>query len=188
MDGGGDQNMRGIFLHILADALGSVGVVVSSILIKYFGWHVADPLCSLMISVLILLSVVPLIQDTGRILLQQVPPNKTSAFASALLEIARMDSVQNISEPHFWSVRSGVHVGTLHVTVGKHTTSDRQHVLLTNIVHKLQQVGAKYTAVQIRRSGHSIEQQNDANDVYTMSRRRDVGGTVGNNVVVVETV
>ena len=68
-----DQNMRGIFLHVLADALGSVGVVISSILIRYFGWSITDPICSLMISVLILMSVFPLIQDTSWILLQHTP-------------------------------------------------------------------------------------------------------------------
>lgn len=43
----------GVFLHILADTLGSVGVIISSLLIYYFGWMIADPLCSMFIAVLV---------------------------------------------------------------------------------------------------------------------------------------
>jgi len=43
----------GVFLHILADTLGSVGVIISSFLIHQFGWMIADPICSLFIAILI---------------------------------------------------------------------------------------------------------------------------------------
>lgn len=56
-----NANMYGIYLHILADALGSVGVIVSSFLVKYYDMQIADPICSLLISALIVASVVPLI-------------------------------------------------------------------------------------------------------------------------------
>ena len=148
-----DQNMRGIFLHILADALGSVGVVISSAAIKYFGWYMADPICSLMISVLILMSVVPLIQDTSKILLQQIPDNKAATFASTLVDISRFKSVEKITDPHFWSVRGGLFVTTLHVTVDPTTTSARQQQLLNEIVHKLKSIGANHTTVQITKRG-----------------------------------
>ena len=64
----------GVFLHVLADTLGSVGVIISSILIEQFGWYIADPICSVFISVLIFLSVIPLLRDSLRILLQSTPP------------------------------------------------------------------------------------------------------------------
>lgn len=67
----GDQNMHGIFLHVLADTLGSVGVIISSLMVKYWGWHLADPICSLFISILILLSVAPLAKDSAMVLLQR---------------------------------------------------------------------------------------------------------------------
>ena len=43
----------GVFLHILADTLGSVGVIISSLLIEWYHWHIADPLCSILIAALI---------------------------------------------------------------------------------------------------------------------------------------
>ena len=57
-----NENMYGIYLHILADALGSVGVIISSILVKYYDLQIADPICSSIISVLIFASVIPLIK------------------------------------------------------------------------------------------------------------------------------
>ena len=45
----------GIFLHILADTLGSVGVIISSVLIERFGWMMADPVCSMFIAILIMI-------------------------------------------------------------------------------------------------------------------------------------
>lgn len=70
---GHNENITGFFLHILADALGSVGVIISSLLIHYYGWYVADPICSFIISVLIFASVVPLTLSSGSTLLLMNP-------------------------------------------------------------------------------------------------------------------
>lgn len=63
------HNNLGVFLHILADTLGSVGVLVSSLLIHHLGWHWVDPACSLCISLLIFASSVPLLRGTTNVLL-----------------------------------------------------------------------------------------------------------------------
>ena len=54
--GGRSQIMQGVFLHILADTLGAVGVIISAILMQMFGWMIADPVCSIFIAILIALS------------------------------------------------------------------------------------------------------------------------------------
>ena len=63
----------GVFLHVLADTLGSVGVIISTLLIENFGWKVADPICSLFIASMIFLSVLPLVRETSLILLLYTP-------------------------------------------------------------------------------------------------------------------
>ena len=70
---GHNENVYGFFLHILADALGSVGVIISSLLIKYKGLYIADPICSAIISVFIFISVIPLIMSSGSTLLLKHP-------------------------------------------------------------------------------------------------------------------
>lgn len=70
---GNSQIMKGVYLHILADTLGSVGVIVSSLLMQMFGWMIADPICSMFIALLIIISVLPLIKDSIMILMQRQP-------------------------------------------------------------------------------------------------------------------
>ena len=67
------QIMKGVFLHILADTLGSVGVIVSAILMQLFGWMIADPICSIFIAFLIAISVGSLVKDSVAILMQRQP-------------------------------------------------------------------------------------------------------------------
>ncbi|KAF2996422.1 putative zinc transporter msc2 [Curvularia kusanoi] len=59
-----NENMQGIFLHILADALGSVAVIISTLLTKYYGWSGWDPIASCIIAVLIFLSAIPLVKSS----------------------------------------------------------------------------------------------------------------------------
>ena len=117
--------MRGIFLHVLADALGSVGVVISSILIRAFGWSIADPICSLMISVLILMSVVPLIQDTAWILLQHTPTrglgSEPGALQRVLADIGHLKGVRGVACAHVWTVGGSERDATLHVDLDEVT-------------------------------------------------------------------
>ena len=65
--------MRGVFLHALADSLGSLGVIVSTVLVKYHGITVADPICSFIIAAMILISGIPFIKSTARQLLLECP-------------------------------------------------------------------------------------------------------------------
>lgn len=76
-----------MFLHVLADTLGSVGVIVSTIFIQQFGWLIADPLCSLFIATLIFLSVIPLLKDACQVLLLRIPPEQEKDLHAALEKV-----------------------------------------------------------------------------------------------------
>ncbi|CAE7224629.1 unnamed protein product, partial [Rhizoctonia solani] len=67
-DHGQSHNMRGVFLHVMADTLGSVGVIISTLLIQWYGWTGFDPIASLFIAILIAASVVPLVMDCAKVL------------------------------------------------------------------------------------------------------------------------
>ncbi|KAI9224592.1 cation efflux family-domain-containing protein [Blastocladiella britannica] len=83
-DGGHDHhhhhsdNMQGVFLHILADALGSLGVIISTLLIYQFGWTGFDPLASLLIAILIFISTIPLLRSSLRVLMCETPGGAAS--------------------------------------------------------------------------------------------------------------
>ena len=70
---GQSQILQGVFLHILADTLGSVGVIISALLMSNFGWMIADPICSLFIAGLVALSVYPLLRDSISVIMQRTP-------------------------------------------------------------------------------------------------------------------
>ena len=77
-----------MFLHVLADTLGSVGVIISTLLIQYFDWNIADPLCSMFIGVMIFLSVIPLLTDTANVLLLRLPQEMQTEVAQALQKVS----------------------------------------------------------------------------------------------------
>ena len=78
----------GVFLHVLADTLGSVGVIISTLLIEQFGWKIADPICSLFIAVLIFVSVMPLVKETALILLLRTPEEMQNEFGETLKKVS----------------------------------------------------------------------------------------------------
>lgn len=90
--GGGENNaqkqiMEGVFLHILADTLGSVGVIISAILMSQFGWMIADPICSMFIATLVALSVFPLLRNSIGILMQRSPRELDHLLPGCFLKV-----------------------------------------------------------------------------------------------------
>jgi zinc transporter 5/7 len=108
--------MRGVFLHVMADTLGSVGVILSTILINIYGWTGFDPIASLFIAILIAASVVPLVMDTGRVLALDLG-GKEGEVERALQEISGIMGVQSYSDARFWPLEQNRIVGSIHVQV-----------------------------------------------------------------------
>ncbi|XP_076043311.1 solute carrier family 30 member 7 [Oratosquilla oratoria] len=115
--GGGSQIMKGVFLHILADTLGSVGVIISSLLMQSFGWMIADPICSMFIAILIVLSVLGLVKDSVVILMQRQPVELDDNLAQCYRKVMMLPGVFSIQEPHFWTLCSGKYIGNLKLEV-----------------------------------------------------------------------
>ena len=94
--------MQGIYLHILADALGSVSVVVSTILIQLTGWSGWDPIASFMIAVLIFASTVPLVSSTTKILLLSLNSDIEYNLRDILAGVSNIRGVVGYTVPKFW--------------------------------------------------------------------------------------
>ncbi|KAF5303625.1 hypothetical protein FQA39_LY09872 [Lamprigera yunnana] len=121
------QIMKGVFLHILADTLGSVGVIISAILMQMFGWMIADPICSMFISLLIILSVFPLIKDSVVILMQRQPTSLDNILPQCYQKVISLAGVYSVQDPHFWTLCSDIYVGALKLEVSK--TVDPKYVV-----------------------------------------------------------
>lgn len=100
--GHGNENMHGIFLHILADTLGSVAVVISTILVHYSGWSGYDPLASCFIAILIFASAVPLVSSTAKTLLLTLPADTEYNVRETLAGVSTLRGVVSYTVPKFW--------------------------------------------------------------------------------------
>ncbi|KAI9228997.1 MAG: CDF-like metal transporter [Piptocephalis tieghemiana] len=126
-----NANMKGVFLHILADTLGSVGVIVSTICIDLTGWHGWDPLASIFISLLIITSVIPLLRQTAAILLLQ-PDSESIRLADHLtLQVQGMPEVLECLPIRLWPLHEGALMGQVRVVLTPASQHDALHVMRT---------------------------------------------------------
>lgn len=114
---GHSANMQGVFLHIMADTLGSAGVIVSTLLIQWFGWTGFDPIASLFIAVLIVLSVIPLIRQSASVLMLELSDHVVNQVEGTLEEIKRIPGVASVDSYRFWPNEAETVVGSIHVLV-----------------------------------------------------------------------
>lgn len=140
------QIMQGVFLHILADTLGSVGVIISAGLIHFFGWMIADPICSMFIAILVTISVLPLLRDSIGILMQRTPRELDFLLPGCYQRVSQLEGVYSVQEPHFWTLCSEVYVGSIKVEVS--ANADAKYIL--SQTHSIfMQAGVKQLYVQI---------------------------------------
>ncbi|KAF8365425.1 hypothetical protein PRIPAC_83254 [Pristionchus pacificus] len=141
-----NANMQGVFLHVLADTLGSVFVIISTFLMEWFGWQWVDPFCSFILSLLILGSAYPLLRSSACTLLQEIPPEMEEEWAFHLDEILCLEGVISFSSPHIWQLKSDLNVASLHVQV-------KNDANIQSIRHKvaslLKASGATQSTVQV---------------------------------------
>lgn len=128
--------MQGIFLHILADALGSVAVIISTLLTKYYGWSGWDPIASCIIAILIFVSAIPLVKSSGMRLMLSLPADVEYGIRNALQELSSLRGVIGYSVPKFWledegaahaEVHAKEHEGCGHGHTHSHSGHDHSH-------------------------------------------------------------
>ncbi|KAG7153318.1 Zinc transporter 5-like, partial [Homarus americanus] len=141
-----NANMQGVFLHILADTLGSVAVIISSLLIDWYGWLIADPICSLVLSGLILASVLPLLKDSASVLLLRVPTGIEAAAKTCIDKILEIEHVVSCKDPRFWQHSGDIHVSTIVVQCSSDISEQR---IIHNVTAILQEAGFTQMTVEV---------------------------------------
>ncbi|KAL9026474.1 MAG: hypothetical protein Q9196_004866 [Gyalolechia fulgens] len=116
-----NENMQGIYLHVLADTLGSVAVVISTLLIHFYGWSGFDPLASCLIAILIFASAIPLVKSTAKKLLLTIPGDVEFDLREALAGVSALKGVVGYAAPKFWldGGEDRKVIGVIHVTAAK---------------------------------------------------------------------
>jgi len=115
-------NIRGVWLHVLADTLGSVQAIVAGALIWIFGWEWMDPVASVLIAVLVVWSAWTLIKEAVNVLLEGAPADlDTREIEHAILGV---DGVDRVHDLHVWTITSGFVALSVHVVTEKDGPDD----------------------------------------------------------------
>ncbi|MEU3737214.1 MULTISPECIES: cation diffusion facilitator family transporter [unclassified Streptomyces] len=126
-------NVRGAFLEVMADALGSLAVIVAAVLILTTGWQAADPIASLVIGLMIVPRTVKLLRETLNVLLESAP--KGVNMAEVRSHILDLPGVEDVHDLHAWTITSGMPVLSAHVVVSTETLNGIGH---EKMLHELQ--------------------------------------------------
>lgn len=108
-------NMRSAYLHVIGDALGSVGAIIAGIMMYYFNWYIADPIISVVVALVILRGAGRVIKQSAHILMEGAPLNVDPIKIKESLE--GIEGVINISDLRMWTITSGVHSFTCHLKI-----------------------------------------------------------------------
>ena len=140
-----DLNMRGAWMHIIGDALGSVGAIAAGALMLGFGWYKADPLFSVLIGLLIIWSSWGLIREATNILLEGTPAHINLAAVEEM--ILKTEGVEDVHDLHVWTITSGRDALSAHVI---HAPSISPPVLLTELRARLhERFGVDHLTIQM---------------------------------------
>jgi len=141
-----DLNIKGAYLHLMADAAVSLGVVVSGLLISIFRIYWLDTVMSLVIVLVILYSTWQLFKDSLALTLDGVPKN--IMLEEVFSEINGVDGVQNVHHLHVWAISTTQNAMTAHIIVSSNISIEQLNVIKKNIKSKLEQVKIQHATLE----------------------------------------
>ncbi|MDQ3671637.1 MAG: cation diffusion facilitator family transporter, partial [Actinomycetota bacterium] len=145
----GSLNVEAAFRHVVADLLGSIGVVAAAVAILTTGWLEADPLVSVLIGVLVLVSSWSILRDSTTILLEAAPSGiDTRAVGERL---AGALGVVEVHDLHIWTITSGFPALSAHVLVGRGEDCHARRLELARLLHD--EFGIEHTTLQVDHVG-----------------------------------
>lgn len=153
---GGDTeenlNMRGAYLHVISDMLGSVGAIIAGLLILFFEWGWADPLASVVVAVLVLRSGYYVSKASLHVLMEGTPQNVNVDDVVKIIE--QTDGIKGLHDLHVWSITSGLNALSCHVVVDDQMTIGEGEKLLRKLEHDLQHQNIQHVTIQLETAAH----------------------------------
>ena len=147
-----DLNVKGAYLHMAADALVSVGVLVAGIVIGRTGWYIIDPIIGLIVAVVILISTWNLLHDSLRLTLDGVP---TSIDSQKVVEAIRaLPGVDDVHHIHIWAISTTENALTAHIVLKQpESMQEVKHL----IRHRLEDFGIGHATLEFEVPGEHCE-------------------------------
>lgn len=146
-DAKNNLNIRGAFLHMLADAWVSLGVVLCGVGILLKGWTWLDPLISVIIVGIIVKGAWPIFRESLEILLESTPPGIKTAHVVEAIE--QIEGVDNVHDLHIWAVEPRMIMLTCHVMVNQDSTHVKDELLATIRSKVASEFGIHHLTIQL---------------------------------------
>jgi cobalt-zinc-cadmium efflux system protein len=146
----GSMNIKSSYLHLLSDALSSVGVVIGGILIYYFKIYWVDPLLTVLIALYVLKESYEIVKDAIRILMQGIPKNLD--VEELVKELEKIDAVENVHHVHIWSLDENNINFEAHVNIKDMLVSETDKIL-KEIEHQLSHYEINHVTIQFEYRG-----------------------------------
>lgn len=140
------MNTHGAYLHVLGDLLGSVGTVAAALVIRWTGWLAADPLASIIVTLLIVRSAWRLVRESVDVLLESTPSHISLGAVRSRLE--DLPGVSSVHDLHVWTVTSGMIAMSAHAIVPE---SAQHQQILEQSQTAMREFGIGHVTVQIER-------------------------------------
>lgn len=140
------MNTHGAYLHVLGDLLGSVGTVAAALVIRWTGWFPADPLASVIVTLLIVRSAWRLVRESVDVLLESTPSHISLGAVRSRLE--DLPGVSSVHDLHVWTVTSGMIAMSAHAIVPE---SAHHQTILEKAQAAMKEFGIGHVTVQIER-------------------------------------
>lgn len=145
-------NMRGAYLHVISDMLGSVGAIVAALLIMFFRWGWADPLASVIVAALVLRSGYYVMKSGLHVLMEGTPQNVD--MNEVIQTLQNTKGVQSVHDMHVWSITSGLNALSCHAVVDDQMSIADSERLLRQIEHDLEHKNIHHMTIQLETSAH----------------------------------
>ena len=145
---GESLNIRGAYLHVLSDLLGSVAAITAGAIILATGWVLADPLISLGLSLLLIAGAWRLVRQSVDVLLEAAP--RSVSLPDLEAAITAVPNVHGVHDLHVWTVSSGIVAMSAHATVPDPASHQEA---LEEITRRVRRFGIQHVTVQLEKSG-----------------------------------
>ena len=148
-----DINIKGAFLHLLVDAVVSLGVVISGIIIYYTQWNIIDPIISFIIAIVILLSTWGLLKESIKLILDGVPQNID--YQKIISHLNSAEEVKNVHHIHIWALSSFENAMTAHIVLKDNISAERMLALKNEIKEKLIHENIQHITLELENSSEN---------------------------------
>ncbi|MFC2652956.1 MAG: cation diffusion facilitator family transporter, partial [Capnocytophaga gingivalis] len=142
-----DINIKGAFLHLMVDALVSLGVIVSGALIALTGWNIIDPIISFVIAFVILFSTWALLKESVKLILDGVPHQLSNEHIQEVL--LRHPKISSVHHVHIWALSSSENALTAHLVVEEGVSLEDFMEIKKQLKHTLFHEGIQHTTLEI---------------------------------------